>query len=77
MDDCFGNICRRTCCDFVFILSADNLMDAIDVVAGPISPIGINRCKISGDSNGLLKVEPSVAFTKNLIEETNKKNKRK
>lgn len=50
----------------MFILSADNFIDAIDVVAGPMSPIGRNRCKMSGDSNGLLSVDPNVAFTKNL-----------
>lgn len=48
------------------MLSADSFIDAIDVVAGPMSLTGKNRCKISGDSNGLLNVDPNVAFTKNL-----------
>lgn len=50
----------------MFILSADSLIDANDVVAGPMSLIGKNRCNISGDSNGLLSVDPNVAFTKYL-----------
>lgn len=48
------------------MLSADNFIDAIDVVAAPMSFIGINCCKMSGDSNGLLSVDPSVALTKKL-----------
>lgn len=51
----------------MFKLSPDeSFIDAIEVVAAPMSFTGINRCMMSGDSSGLLKVEPSVAFTRNL-----------
>lgn len=56
----------RTCCDLLLILSADSLIDAIDVVAAPMSHNGKNACNISGDSNGLLTAELRVAFTKSL-----------
>lgn len=57
----------RTCWLRTLILSADDsLIDAIDVFVAPISLSGMNVCMISGDSNGLLSDDPSVAFTRNL-----------
>lgn len=57
---------EHTCCDLLFILSADNLMEAIEVVAAPMSHSGINDCRMSGDSSGLLSAELRVAFTRKL-----------
>lgn len=51
----------------MFMLSAsDNLMDAIEVVAAPMSLSGKNDCMMSGESSGLLSEDPRVALTRNL-----------
>lgn len=59
------NVCKRTCCDLEFMLSADSFMEAMDCVVARRS-FGNIRWNRSGDSSGLVAAEPSVAFTRKL-----------